>query len=212
MRIAELAGVDRIRADFVLEGGSVDGNGRGSVLTTESCLFHPNRESNRTRESMEMRLHDWLGATQVLWLGAGIAGDDTDGHIDDIARFADASTVVIAGVDPSDDVNHAAAADNLRRVKNMRDQDGKLLTTVQLPPPPVHVIDGMRCPASYANFYIANGAVLVPTFGVRSDARALAILGELFADREVVGVPCEYLVLGLGAVHCLSQQEPAVKD
>lgn len=207
--IADHLGVEIFSADFVLEGGSIDGNGRGSVITTESCLLHPNRESRRTRESMERRLHDWLGATQVLWLGSGIAGDDTDGHVDDIARFVDAGTVVVVGVDRDDDVNYAAASENLRRLKNMRDQDGKLLTVVELPPPPIHSIDGLRCPASYANFYVANGVVLVPTFGVRSDARALAILGEAWPSREVVGIPCEYLVLGLGAVHCLSQQEPA---
>jgi agmatine deiminase len=210
-QIAEYAGVERFCADFVLEGGAVDGNGRGTVLTTESCLLHPNREMGRTRESMEARLHDWLGATQVLWLGAGIAGDDTDGHVDDIARFVDVGTVVVAGADPDDAANHGALAENLNRLKNMRDQDGKLLVSVELPPPPVHRIDGLRCPASYANFYVANGAVLVPTFGVRADARALAILGEMWPEREVVGIPCETLVLGLGGVHCLSQQEPSAE-
>jgi len=207
--LASLLGLPRAEADFVLEGGSVDGNGRGSVLTTESCLLHPNREAGRTREQMEERLADWLGATNVLWLEDGIVGDDTDGHVDDIARFVDASTVVAMVEDDAADANHAPLAENLRRLRAMRDQDGKPLAVVPLPMPPEHVVAGQRCPASYANFLLANGSALVPTFGVPGDERALAILREVLPGRDVVGVPCSDLVLGLGTIHCLSQQEPA---
>jgi agmatine deiminase len=204
-----LLGLPRFRADFVLEGGSVDGNGAGSVLTTESCLLNQNREPGRTREGMERRLADWLGARQVLWLGDGIAGDDTDGHVDDIARFVDAATVVAAVRSDPSDPDHAPLAENLRRLRAMRDADGKPLAVVPLPMPPPLVIDGQRCPASYANFYLANGCALVPVFGAGEDARALAILRELLPGRDVVGIPCADLVQGLGALHCLSQQEPA---
>lgn len=205
--LAALLELPRAEADFVLEGGSIDGNGRGSVLTTESCLLNPNRERGRTRERMEERLAAWLGATNVLWLEDGIAGDDTDGHIDDIARFVDTSTVVAVVEEDASDANCAPLAANLRRLRAMRDQDGKPLAVVPLPMPPEHVVAGQRCPASYANFYLANGCALVPTFGVAQDARALAILRELLPGRDVIEVPCGDLVLGLGAIHCLSQQE-----
>jgi agmatine deiminase len=208
-RIAERQGVELAHADFVLEGGSVDGNGRGAVLTTESCLLHPGREAGRSRELMERRLHEWLGATHVLWLSAGIAGDDTDGHIDDVARFVAPGTVAVALADSSDAVNEAPLNENRRRLRNLRDQDGAPLTLVELPMPPFRSGAGLRVPASYANFYLGNGVALVPTFGASSDERAISILREVWSDRDVVGVPCRELVVGLGAVHCLSQQEPA---
>jgi agmatine deiminase len=208
-RLAEAAGVRRVAADFVLEGGSVDGNGRGALLTTEACLLNPNRGPGRTREQMERRLRDWLGATCVLWLGDGIAGDDTDGHVDDIARFVSADTVVAVRCDDPGDPDFAPLEENLRRLRGMRDQSGKPLNVAELPAPPPQLVDGRRCPASYANFYLANGAALVPTFGARSDARALAVLRELLPGRELCPVPCSDLVQGLGAVHCLTQQEPA---
>jgi agmatine deiminase len=208
-RIASRCGIPRFEADFVLEGGSVDGNGRGAVLTTESCLLNPNRGPGRSRDVMEARLRSWLGATHVLWLSGGIAGDDTDGHVDDVARFVEAGTVAAAAPTRSGDANDTPLAENLRRLRSMCDQDGKPLSVIELPMPPAHTIGGLRCPASYANFYLANGTALVPTYGSESDGRALAILREVWSDRDVVGVPCEHLVLGLGAVHCLSQQEPA---
>jgi agmatine deiminase len=208
-QIAGRLGLPCFGADFVLEGGSIDGNGAGALLTTETCLLHPNRGRGRTREQMEERLAAWLGVTQVLWLGEGIAGDDTDGHIDDIARFVDAGTVVAAVESDPHDANAAPLAANLRRLRGMRDAAGKPLAVATLPmPPPLHVA-GQRCPASYANFYLGNGVALVPTFGASSDERALAVLREVLPGREIVGVRCDELVYGLGAIHCLSQQEPA---
>lgn len=207
-RLADQLGVERHAADFVLEGGSVDGNGRGCALTTESCLLAENREPGRTRDGMERRLAEWLGVGRVVWLAGGIEGDDTDGHVDDVARFVDAGTVVTCVEDDAGDPNAAVLAENLRRLRAARDPDGKPLTLVSLPMPPARRASGLRCPASYANFCFANGAVLVPTFGAPEDATALAILRELMPGREVVGVSCSDLVLGLGAIHCLSQQEP----
>ncbi|MDJ0850576.1 MAG: agmatine deiminase family protein [Myxococcota bacterium] len=198
----------RFRADFVLEGGAVDGDGAGTVLTTESCLLHPNRGAGRTREAMERRLADWLGAERTLWLGAGIEGDDTDGHVDDVVRFVAAATVVAAVCGDSSDPNHAPLADNLRRLRAMRDASGRALTVVELPMPPRLEHRGERSPASYANFLLANDCALVPVFEVEEDARALAVLREVMPGRDVVGVPSRHLVRGLGALHCLSQQEP----
>jgi agmatine deiminase len=204
-------GATPVAPGFVLEGGSIDGNGAGCVLTTESCLLNPNRERGRTREQMEARLGRWLGARQVVWLEAGIEGDDTDGHIDDVARFATAGTVVAVTADPASD-DHAVLESNRRRLAAARDQDGKPLEVVPLPSPPLHRLAGHRCPASYANFYLANGVALVPSFGAPSDGRALAVLRELWRDREVLAIPCATLILGLGAIHCLSQQEPRAPD
>ena len=208
-RVAGALGLPRFAADFVLEGGSVEGNGMGTLLTTESCLLNTNRGPGRTREAMERRLGAWLGATNVLWLGDGIAGDDTDGHVDELARFVDPGTVVAAVEQDESDANFAPLAENLRRLRSMRDQDGKPLTVVPLPVPPALAIEGLHCPASYANFYLANGCALVPVFGVERDARALAVLRELLPGRDVVGIPCGNLLLGLGSLHCLSQQEPS---
>ncbi len=211
-RIAALRGLPRVEADFVLEGGSVDGNGAGTVLTTTSCLLADNRrrpgEPPRTREQMEARLHEWLGAEAVLWLGEGIAGDDTDGHVDDLARFV-GETCVVAAREPDDrDPNHGPLEENWRRLGELREARGRRLERVALPMPPPVIVDGVRCPASYANFYLANGTALVPVFDEPSDARALAILGELLAGREIAPIPARALVLGLGACHCLTQQEP----
>jgi len=206
--MAREAGVPCESPGFVLEGGSVDGDGRGTLLTTESCLLHPNRERPpRTRARMEERLARWLGARRVVWLERGIAGDDTDGHIDDVARFVAPGVVVAARAEAGPDA--PLLAENARRLCEAHDANGERLRVVELPMPPTHRVGGDLCPASYANFYLANGAALVPVFDAPSDARALAVLRELLPDREVVGVPCRHLVLGLGAIHCLSQQEPA---
>ncbi len=208
-RVAEILALPRLEARLVLEGGSIEGNGRGAILTTESCLLNPNRGRGRTREGMEEALARFLGARHVLWLGDGIEGDDTDGHIDDLARFVDAGTVVTVVEPDTSDPNHFILEENLRRLRGLRDQDGKPLSIATLPMPPPLLVDGQRCPASYANFYLANGVALVPTFEAPSDARALATLRELLPGRQIVGIPCADLVYGLGAVHCMTQQEPA---
>jgi agmatine deiminase len=224
--VAEARRLRRFAVEVVLEGGSIDGNGRGSVLTTESCLLNPNRGpvpdperwpvstphpgTPRTREALELVLRETLGATNVLWLAGGLEGDDTDGHVDDLCRFVDPTTVVAAVEDDPRDPNHAPLAENLRRLRGMRDQEGKPLAVATLPMPPPLQIAGLRCPASYANFYLANGVALLPVFDTASDARALAVLRELLPGREVVPIPARELVLGLGAVHCLTQQEPAL--
>lgn len=210
--VADALGAPRRAAPFVLEGGSIDGDGRGTVLTTETCLLSEARrrpgEPARTRCEMERRLEAWLGTQRVIWLAGEVAGDDTDGHVDDLARFV-APGVVVAAVEPdASDPNHAPLAENLVRLRSARAADGSRLTVVSLPMPPPRIVQGERAPASYANFYLANGAVFVPVFGVPSDARACAVLGELLEGRDVVPVPCRELVLGLGAVHCLTQQEP----
>ncbi len=210
--VAKVLGLPRFEADFVLEGGSVDGDGAGSVLTTESCLLNPNRGPDRDRDTMERRLADWLGAERVLWLAGGIEGDDTDGHVDDVARFVAPGTVVAAVGREVSHPDHATLAENRRRLAGMSDARGARLVVVELPLPPRLVVEGAVCPASYVNFYLANRLALVPVFDAPSDARALAILGELLPGREIVGIPCADLVTGLGAIHCLTQQEPDVRD
>ncbi len=207
-QMAETLGLPRFAADFVLEGGSIDGDGAGTILTTESCLLNPNRGPGRTHERVERWLADWLGARCVLWLGDGIAGDDTDGHVDDLTRFVAPGVVVTALEDDPADVNHATLRANFERLRGMRDAAGRPLSVVTLPMPPPIVIDGQRCPASYANFYLANGVCLVPVFGAPQDARALATLREVLTGREVIGIDCRDLVYGLGAIHCVTQQEP----
>jgi agmatine deiminase len=207
-RLGARYGFEVIEPGIVLEGGSIDVNGAGSVLTTESCLLNPNRNPALGRADIEDYLRTYLGASNLLWLGDGIAGDDTDGHIDDLARFVASDTIVTVLEDDPADVNYAVLRDNLERIRTMRDQDGRLFKIETLPMPPAVIYDGTRLPASYANFYIANGAVLMPTFGARTDTLAAATLSRLFPGRRVVGVPSTDLVWGLGSVHCLSQQHP----
>lgn len=197
--------------EVVLEGGSIDVNGRGSILTTEECLLDPRvqtRNPGFSRTDYETVFREALGATNVLWLGRGIAGDDTHGHVDDICRFVNPRTVVLARERNARDVNYRALAENRERLQGMRLEDGSRLQVVDLPMPGPVVFDGQRLPASYANFYIANAAVIVPTFNDPNDRYALGILAELFRDRPVVGVHATDLVLGKGSIHCLTQQEP----
>lgn len=214
-RCAEALGVPRFATPFVLEPGSIDGDGRGTVLTTESCLLNANRladgEPPRTRERAELELQQMLGARQVVWLGDGIVGDDTDGHVDDFARFVGPGRVVCAQEPDAADTNHRPLAEALRRLRASRDATGRVLEVVPLPMPPPVVEGGDRCPASYANFYLANGVVLVPTFGAPSDERAMAILGECLEGRDVVPIGARDLVVGLGTIHCLTQQVPATQ-
>jgi agmatine deiminase len=208
-RLAERFGFECLEVPMVLEGGSIDVNGAGSLLTTESCLLNPNRNPGMSKAEVEEYLRVYLGVGNILWLGAGVAGDDTDGHIDDLARFVDRDTIVtVIERDPAD-ANYEPLAENLARLRAMRDQDGRPLRIETLPMPPALHFEGQRLPASYANFYIANGAVLVPTFGCATDKEALATLARLFPDRKVIGFYCLDLVWGLGTIHCLTQQYPA---
>ena len=196
---------------IVLEGGSIDVNGAGSLLTTEECLLSEVQQRNPgvSREQLERVFHDYLGIDQVIWLGRGIVGDDTHGHIDDIARFVAPATIVAAVEPDTRDPNHAPLAENLSRLKSARTPQGKQFTVVELPMPRPVVFRGQRLPASYANFYIANGLVLVPTFHDPNDRVALNMLAEVFPGREVIGVHCVDLIWGLGALHCMTQQQPA---
>jgi len=193
---------------FVLEGGSIDTNGQGALLTTESCLLHPNRNPTLDRASIEKKLCDKLGVSQILWLGDGIEGDDTDGHVDDITRFVSRDTVVTVVEPLHGDPNHVPLAENLERLKEMRLSDGTPLNVLEMPMPPRIDREGMRLPASHANFYIANESVLMPAFGGESDAVAADLLAGLFPSRMIRPIDCRELIWGLGAFHCLTQQQP----
>jgi len=194
----------------VLEGGSIDVNGKGTLLTTEECLLSKTQERNPGfgREDYEGMFREYLGVTNVLWLRNGIAGDDTHGHVDDLTRFVNATTVVTIVEEDGSDVNYAPLQENLTRLRGMKDQDGRALQVETLPMPGPVYFDGLRLPASYANFYIANQLVLVPTFNDANDRVALNVLAKVFPGREVVGIHCRDLVLGLGTIHCMTQQEP----
>ncbi len=206
--VAKLRGLPFFSPGIVMEGGSLEVNGRGTVLTTEACLLNPNRNPQLTKAQIEQYLRDYLGVTNVLWLGEGIVGDDTDGHIDDLTRFVNPTTVVTVVEEDPADANHALLQDNLQRLRSMRDQDGQLLRVVELPMPGIVECEWQRLPASYANFYIANQIVLVPTYRHANDAKALAILQKEFPDRRVIGIDSTELIWGLGSFHCISQQEP----
>jgi len=194
----------------VLEGGSIDTNGAGILLTTEECLLSDVQQRNpgASREELERVFHDYLGIEQVIWLNRGIVGDDTHGHIDDITRFVGDATIVTAVEPDTRDPNHAPLAENLQRLKDARTANGKQYELVELPMPRPVIFRGQRLPASYANFYIANDLVLVPTFHDPNDRVALNILAEVFPEREVIGVHCVDLVWGLGTLHCMTQQQP----
>ncbi|MFA7232852.1 MAG: agmatine deiminase family protein [Terrimicrobiaceae bacterium] len=195
---------------FVLEGGSIDVNGAGAVLTTEICLLNPNRNPKLSRHQIEKKLHEVLGVRQVLWLGDGIEGDDTDGHIDDLARFVSKAVVVTVVEEDENDPNFEPLRGNLERLRQMCLPDGEPLHVLPLPMPGRIVREGIRLPASYANFYIANEIVLLPVYGERNDAWAESVLREAFPKRKIVGIDCRELIWGLGAFHCLTQQQPAV--
>ena len=194
----------------VLEGGAIDVNGAGTMLATEECLLDDVQDRNPglPREELEGILAAHLGVRRVLWLGRGIAGDDTHGHVDDLARFVDETTVALAQEPDPTDTNHQPLRDNFRRLRSMKTADGKRLRIVPLPMPAPLFLDGGRLPARYANFYIGNAVVLVPTFNDPNDRRALAILAELFPTRAVIGIHAVDLVWGLGTLHCMTQQEP----
>ncbi len=196
----------------VLEGGSIEVNGAGTLLTTEECLLSSEQARNPgfERADWEAIFRDYLGATNVLWLGRGIAGDDTHGHVDDLARFVNPTTVVTVVESDRSDANYEPLQENLARLREMKDENGRPLRIETLPMPRPVWFDGQRLPASYANFYIANKIVLVPTFSDPADRAALNTLAALFPDREVIGIAARDLVLGLGTLHCMTQQQPCL--
>jgi agmatine deiminase len=208
-RLAQILDVPVFYPRMILEGGAIDVNGAGALLTTESCLLNPNRNPNLRREEIEQRLRDFLGVREILWLGAGIAGDDTDGHIDDLARFVSEGTVVTAVEDDPHDENYAPLQENLARLREMK-IGGRAIDIVTLPMPKKIVREGLRLPASYANFYTANTCVLLPTFADSADDVALSILRDCFPNRRIIGIDCRELIWGLGTFHCLTQQQPKV--
>ncbi len=206
-----LVPVERRGRPVVLEGGAIDVNGQGTILTTEECLLDPEvqvRNPGFSREDYEAVFAEALGAPNVIWLGKGIAGDDTHGHVDDVARFVSPRVIVLCRETNPNDPNNPLLEENRERLESAKLQDGSRPEVVYLPMPAPVVFDGQRLPASYANFYVANAAVLVPTFDDPNDRIALGILSELFRDRPVVGIHALDLVWGLGTLHCLSQQEP----
>ncbi|HEY5915369.1 MAG TPA: agmatine deiminase family protein [Verrucomicrobiae bacterium] len=199
--------------DFVIEGGGIDVNGRGTLLTTEECYLDRRvqvRNPGLNRADFEQALRTYLGVTNVQWLVAGPVGDDTHGHIDDICRFVNPTTVVLVREKNRNDINYRPLAENWERIKDLRLENGSRLQVVPLPMPAPLCFDGYRLPASYANFYISNAAVIVPTFNDPNDRIALGTLAELFSDRPVVGIHAVDLVLGFGTLHCLTQQQPAI--
>jgi agmatine deiminase len=215
-RLESFLKMKRFAPGIVLEGGSIEVNGAGCVLTTEQCLLNPNRNPQLSSDEIEQFLKDYLGVTKVLWLGEGIVGDDTDGHIDDIARFVATDTIVCAVEEDPADANYEILQDNLARLRSMTDANGKPFEIVTLPMPGIvggsstGTRDLERLPASYANFYIANNVVLAPVFGHANDERAVDTLQRLFPTRQIVPINCEPLVWGMGTIHCVTQQQPQI--
>jgi len=209
VRIAQELGVPYFTPGIVMEGGSVEFNGQGTLLTSTACLLNPNRNPQLNQAQIEQYLRDFYGVRHILWVGDGILGDDTDGHIDDITRFVNADTVVTVVEERKSDGNYAILQENLHLIQQMRLEDGKQLNVIELPMPSPVIWEGQRLPASYANFYIANEVVVVPTFRDKNDQKALDILEECFPNRKVVGIDSTDIIWGLGSFHCLSQQEPA---
>jgi agmatine deiminase len=210
-RVAEILDVPVFYPGMILEGGAIDVNGAGALLTTESCLLNKNRNPSLSRDEIEQRLRDYLGVREILWLGDGIAGDDTDGHIDDLARFVSEKTVITVVEENRGDENYEPLQENLARLQAMKIRD-RATEVIKLPMPKKIMREGLRMPATYANFYIANACVLVPTFADPADEAALSILRECFPNRRVIGIDCCELIWGLGAFHCLTQQQPAVRE
>ncbi len=207
-RVGEILNLPVHYPGMVLEGGSIEVNGSGTLLTTKSCLLNPNRNPDLVRADIERRLRDYLAVKRILWLGDGIEGDDTDGHIDDLTRFVDHSTVVTVVEEDPDDANYEPLQENLAALQKMKVEDRTPLEVLTLPMPHKIQRDGLRLPASYANFYIANSVVLLPTFADTHDAWATAVLQKAFPTRKVIPINCRELIWGLGAFHCLTQQQP----
>ncbi len=209
-RIAEHYGLPVWHPGIVMEGGSVEFNGKGTLLTSTACLLNPNRNPHLNQEQIEKYLRDYYGVEQILWVDEGIVGDDTDGHIDDTVRFVNADTVLATVESDRTDENYALLQHNLQQLKSMRLIDGKPLNIIELPMPSPLSYEGQRLPCSYANFYIANHAVIVPVFNCKQDETALRIIEQCFPGRQVVGIDSVDIIWGLGSFHCLSQQEPLV--
>jgi len=209
-KIGERLGFAVYHPGIVMEGGSVDFNGKGTVLTTTACLLNKNRNPHLNQQQIEGYLQNYYGVDQILWLGDGIVGDDTDGHIDDIARFVNEDTVITVVEENKNDENYHILQENLQTLKTMRLLNGKQLNIVELPMPQMVIYQGQRLPASYANFYIANSAVVVPTYRSKNDKKALDILQSCFPGHKIVGIDSTDIIWGLGSFHCLSQQEPEV--
>ncbi len=208
-RVARALDLPVFQTDLVMEGGAIDVNGEGTLLTTTSCLLNRNRNPGVPKAEIAAYLRAYYGQRHVVWLGEGIAGDDTDGHVDDLARFIDARTIVTAVEPDTADANFRVLADNRRRLEKARDADGRRFTIVELPMPAPVVVEDQRLPATYVNFLFVNGGLLVPTFGDRvRDREALSRLAAALPGRKVVGVDCRALIWGLGAIHCLTQQQP----
>lgn len=209
-RIAEYYGLPVYYPGIIMEGGSVEFNGAGTLLTSTACLLNPNRNPHLNQEQIEGYLRNYYGVEQILWVDEGIVGDDTDGHIDDTVRFVNADTVLTVVEPNKQDENHAILQHNLKQLQQMRLLNGKQLNIVELPMPDAVVYEDQRLPASYANFYISNQHVIVPTFRCDKDDQALSIIQQCFPERTVVGIDSTEIIWGLGSFHCLSQQEPAV--
>lgn len=209
-RIASQLGIPVYHPGIIMEGGSVEFNGEGTVLTSECCLLNANRNPHLTKDEVEQFLCDYYGVRQVLWISEGIVGDDTDGHIDDTVRFVNSDTVITVVEENRNDENYALLQDNLYKLGKMRLLNGRQLNIVEIPMPDPVIYEDQRLPASYANFYISNTSVIVPTFQCSADEKALRIIQECFPGRSVLGIDSTDIIWGLGSFHCLSQQEPAV--
>lgn len=209
-KIAKHFGLPVFHPGIIMEGGSVDFNGKGTILTSTACLLNKNRNPHLSQGEIEQYLCNYYGAEQILWINEGIIGDDTDGHIDDTARFVNEDTVVAVVEENKNDENYNILQDNLQMLKKMCLLNGKQLNLVELPMPEPVFYQGQRLPASYANFYIANAAVIMPTYRSKNDDKAISILEQCFPDRKVIGIDSTDIIWGLGSFHCLSQQEPAV--
>ncbi len=208
--IGKKLGFEVVHPGIVMEGGSFDVNGTGSLITTSSCLLNPNRNPDLSKKEIEQHLKDYLNVSNILWLGDGIEGDDTDGHVDDLTRFVNRTSVVTCVEDSQDDPNYEALQENLSKLRSMDAEDGTPLHVHSLPMPGKIIRDGQRLPASYANFYIGNKVVLLPTFCDSADGWAISVLQTAFPTRKIVGIDCRELIWGLGAFHCLTQQQPLV--
>ena len=207
--IAEKLGLHHFKPEIVLEGGAIEVNGAGTCITNESCILNPNRNNGISREALETTLKNYLGVSKIIWLHGEMQGDDTDGHIDNLARFVNPTTMVCVVEEDENDPNYSCLKKNFDRLKTATDQDEKPLEIIALPMPGHIGSPSERLPASYANFYIANKSVLVPVYNQPNDKQALAILEPLFPKREIIPIPSTTLIWGLGGVHCLTQQQPA---